>query len=585
MSSTAWRARDIMGLTPGIDLRRSDKVYAVGGSNFAFTSKGPRSLFGNRCLVPHKLGNPEHVQGARIRIRGGDRVFTFESQAILEWDEDIGGWVILYITPDTTLGPYRWTWGYLNDKIFFCHPRTGIIVYDLSTGRVYKHDGPGVPPYPLAICVNNGRLCVIDDIYFYWSWQSDGLNFTPAIGQAGFQKIADRVGGFPIMINTYARGVLIWTTGGLMRSEFTGDQEVYRHRNLNTEYRPINSFCTLQTNENTIVILDERGLFSSSGDIPEPFAPLFNEFLIEYIRKNRLTIGQNVRIEWDDLRRLMYVSVSLSEASPLYERAYVLYPPLDKWGVFSESHFGILPVGISGSTREGQYYGFVDDSARLRFWSDYPNREVEPAGGTLNLRYPRIQKDTHEASGGGWWIGSSSLTMNAEPQLPMLGPAGYYESNSNTPATPTVEGLGAKLQVGLIRFDELNDSYDHMTEVVSVMLGNIESGPESGLAEDYLTVPDGVADEDYEVVAGAEDFGEEPAAYINHGIRVISTIDGKNAWQDTVPQMVQFEEAVRHYACSTVGIWHILELTALNPGEAFHLQAFELNAVDAGRLS
>lgn len=585
MSSTAWKAADILGLTPGIDLRRSDKVYAVGGANFAFTSKGPRSMFGNRWLLPHALGSPEHVQGVRIRLRSGDRVFTFEGQSILEWDEDVGGWQILYVTPYTNISPYRWTVAYLNGKIFFCHPRTGIIVYDLEDSSIYKHDGPGVPTTPLAICVNNGRLCVLDDLYFSWSWQSDGLNFTPALAESGQQLISDRVAGFPLMITSYAQGVLIWTTGGVMRSEFTGDQEVYRHRNLNTEFRPINSFCTLQTDENTTVILDERGLFKSNGGAPEPMAPLFNEFLIEYIRQNKLNLGQNVRIEWDDLRRLMYISVSITPEFDKYERAYVLYPSLDKWGVMNEIHHGILPIRIDGNTREGSYFGFVGVDGRIRYWSDFASRETAPSGNLLSLRYPRIQKNTHEADGGGYLILSSSMTFNSEPMTPMLGPAGFYAAESNTPATPTVTGLDARIQLGLVRFPELSDSFDHMTEVTAVMIGNVESGPETQLSEDYLGVPDGVDDEDYEVITEAEDFGFESLAYVNHGLRVISTNDGRSAFQSAVPELVQFAEGVRHFSCSTVGIWHMVEVSADIAGEAFHVQAFELNAVDAGRLS
>src|SRR3546814_7170115 len=101
------------------------------------------------------------------------------------------------------------------------------------------------------ITVNQGRLVVLTDQVLAWSWQSDGRNFTPALGEAGAQVISARVAGFPIMVSNYAGGVLTWTTGGLMRSEFTGDQETYRHRDINTEYRPVNSFCVLQTDKNT----------------------------------------------------------------------------------------------------------------------------------------------------------------------------------------------------------------------------------------------------------------------------------------------------------------------------------------------
>lgn len=584
MSTSAWRASDILGLTPGLDLRRSDRLYAVSGKNFAFTSRGPRSVFGNRMVLPQPAGSSDHVQGIRVRLRAGDRVFTFFGDSILEWNESVGGWDVIYVTPVTNLTPYRWTYGYLNGKIFFCHPRTGIIVYDLESEAVYPHNGPGVPTTALAITVNSGRLVVLDDVYLSWSWQSDGLNFTPALGEAGQQKVNDRVAGFPVMLANYAQGVLTWTTGGVMRSEFTGDQSVYRHRNLNTEFRPINSFCTLQTDENTCVILDERGLFQSQGGPPEPMTPLFNEFLIELIRKNKLAIGQNIRIEWDDLRRFMYVSVSFTTEFSIYERAYVLYPSLDKWGVFSEQHYGILPIRLGGNIREGSYFGYVDSTSFVRYWSDFASREILPVASAASLRYPLIQKPSYLEDGGDSFVCASSGIFSSEPTDGVDLAAGYYQPGSSTPLTPELTGLDAVLRVGLIRFGS-DGSNDRLSEITNIMLGNEESGTESQLGEDYSVVPDGVSDEDYKVVAGAEDFGESALAYVNHNLRVISTNDGKSLFQQAVPVMVEFTEAARYYSCSTAGIWHILEVSADSPGQAFHLQAFELTATDAGRLT
>src|SRR3546814_20580632 len=72
----------------------------------------------------------------------------------------------------------------------------------------------GLPSQPRAITVNQGRLVVLTDQVLAWSWQSDGRNFPPALGEAGAQVISARVAGFPIMVSNYAGGVLTWTTGG-----------------------------------------------------------------------------------------------------------------------------------------------------------------------------------------------------------------------------------------------------------------------------------------------------------------------------------------------------------------------------------
>lgn len=528
MTSHAWQGRDIKGLTPAIDLRNTDDVFAVGGKNFAFTSLGPASVFGNRLLSVDALESPNHCQAIRVRLRTGTRVFVFPGDGIYEWDEANLTMELLFETNSTNISPYRWTHGYLNGKIYFCHPVTGIIVYDLDADTIQPHDGPGVPSTPLAITVNMGRLIVLDDTYLYWSWQSNGMNFTPALGEAGAQKVSDRVAGFPVMVSNYAQGVITWTTGGMMQSQFTGGQEVYRHRNLNTEFHPVNSFGVIQLDDNTCVILDERGLFQSQGSAPEPFAPLFNEFLIEYFRLNDMTVGQNLRVEWDDLRRFMYVSVSLSPEFPRYEKAFVLYPPLDKWGSFNESHLGIMPIHINANERGGHYFGFVDLDGRIKYWDNLPSRQEVIDG------------------------------------------------------TPTLVGLDSKIQVGLIRVPQLDDAFDRMAEAIGLKLGNLVSGPENQFSEDYLIVPDGVDDEDYESETGSEDFGFNTLAYVNHKTRLIGTKDGRSEFVSQVPTLVEFNEAARHFSCSVPGIWHILEIEASEVGEAFHLRLFEMNSVDGG---
>lgn len=532
MTTRAWQAGDIKGLTPAIDLRNSNETFIVEGRNFAFTSQGPASVFGNRFVSTDLLESPTHCQSIRVRLRNRIRVFIFPGTGIYEWDEENLEFDLLLSTELTNLSPYRWTHGYLNEKIYFCHPVTGILVMDADGDSIEALAGPGVPIAPLAISVNMGRLVALDDTYISWSWQSDGSNFTPALGEAGQQKISDRVAGFPVMVSNYAQGIIVWTTGGMLRGEFTGDQEVYRFRNLNTEFYPVNSFCVLQLDDNMCVILDERGLFKSQGDAPSPFAPLFNEFLIEYIRKNNLTDGQNLRLEWDDLRRHLYVSVSLTPEYPQYEKAFVLYPPLDKWGQVNEPHLGIMPIALDFNERAGQYFGFVDLDGRIKYWGDFPSREV------------------------------------------------WDESVESAVLT----GLDAQIRVGLIRFPEFSDASDRLTEIIGLTLGNIISGPEDQLGEDYLTIPDGTSDEDYEVETGSEDFGFGTLAYVNHQLRLIGTKDGRSAYSIETPSLASFDEAARHYSCSVAGVWHILELSAIEVGEAFHLRLFELNAIDGGRF-
>jgi hypothetical protein len=581
---TEYSATDIQGFLPAVEPTRTEKLLLLNGQNYIFDARGPKSPFGNRLLLPFALGRPEHVQGIRLKLRTGDRCFTITSDAILEWVETTGGWQIVYIFDDIRSNPYRWTHGYLNDVMFFCHPSVGILAYDLTTNQCTRPTANGIPMDAIAIDINNGRLVVITPELFAWSSPSNGLDFTPALGGAGFQKISNHVAGSPIMVTSYTRGCLIWTTGGVMRSEFTGDVAVYHHRALNTEYRPVNSFCTCRVDDDTVIILDERGLFQSTGESPQPFAPLFNEFLIEYIQKNKLRQGNNLRLEWDELKRHMFVSASLSITSPLYEFCFVYYPPLDKWGQFCETHYGILPVKIDTSERADDYYGFVDIEGFVRYWLDTGSRELSVADSVTHgahiLFYPRIQAPVTVNTEGETTLGSTLAAYSYDPS-PFLGRAGYYPSDGFALVPPELTGLDAKIQIGLLRFSQ-NESADEMSEITNIVLRSIQSGDADQVSLDYNLVP--AAATDYNLTEGETDFGFETLNYVNHGLKVIGTLDGVTEFLSVIPDIVGFTPGARYYSCSCVGVWHIFELTAEAVGEAFHLFTFKVTAVSAGRL-
>lgn len=584
MTTEVYRMSDVKGLTPAVDPTRSNDLFALNGRNYIFDAIGPKSPFGNRLLLPQPLVDSNHVQGIRLKLRGGDRCFTFTHKAILEWREDTGGWRVIYVTDDTSVQPYRWTFGFLSGNLFFCHPVVGIIQYNLDADAASALTTEGTPTDALAICVDNGRLIAVTPEYLFWSDPSDGTNFSPKLGGAGFQKLAARVPGYPVMVSSYAKGVLTWTTGGVLRSDYTGDQETYRHRALNTEYRPLNSFCVFQSDENTIVILDERGFFQSSGEPPTPFAPVFNEFLIQWLQANklRLTDIPNVRLEWDDRQRLLYLSYSMSRSNPVYEDAFVLYPPTQKWGQFSESHYGILPFRIGTGERMDDYFGFVDGDRQARYWLATGSREKFDPAPTDNLYYPPIQKPFHYEGGDEGTVLSSSGILNTVPTKPLNQRAGYYPIDGGTPTPPTLMGLFAKIQIGFIRNGK-DVSYDELSELSQIMVRSAQSGPIARTSVDFNLAPPPA--QDFNQVDESAYYGVDEINYVNHGLMVIPTVDGISVFNGIVePMLVGFSRGGRHFSLSAVGLWHIIELTANDVGEAFHLRTLEITATSAGRL-
>lgn len=579
-----FEADDFQGLTPALDARKSDKLFAIDGKNYILDSFGPRSVFGDRFLTPYPLGRPQWVEGLRLKLRTGDRCFTFSSDCIMEWNEADGGWRVLYSFPSAVEHPYRWTGDYLAGLMFFAHPAVGIIAYDVSADICLPLEGPGVPSQPISLCTCSGRIVVIDELAFTWSGPGDGTDWTPALGGAGFQEINARVPGYPIMVSSYGRGVLTWTTGGVMRSEFTADASVWRHRALVTEYRPINSYCTFRLDNDTIGFLDERGLFSSQGETPRPLTPIFNEFLIDYLQRNNMNRLVNARVEFDDLKRLLYISTSLSETNPIFEKAFVLYVPLDKWGTFDEEHYGILPALVQDSSRADDYFGYVDSDGRFRLWTEGASREILPVSGTLNSYYPLIQQPAIQQADGDAVILGSSMTLNTVPTTDYSQRAGYYDREGLSPTTSNTKGLDAFVQLGYIRGRD-EKTYDRLIEISQIYVGSVEATPNAVAAVDWNMIPEGVADEDWNILTGGENFGTEDVTYVNHGLRTIGTLDGRTAWSVATPVMINFNRASREFSGGSIGLFHIIELSATSVGEAFHVRVLELSVTDAGRLN
>lgn len=584
MGTAPFRVQDIKSFLPSIEPTRSDEQFVLNGKDYIFDSLGPKSAFGNRLLLPQQITNPAHIQGVRLKLRSGDTAFTFTSQGIWQWSEALGGWRLIFRTTDTSVTPYRWTWGYLGGIMYFNHPLTGIIFYNIDENLCAKLEGPGVPTEVLAICVNNGRVVAMGPEFLYWSNPSNGGDWRPGLGGAGFQKINARVSGYPIMVTPYAQGVLTWTTGGVMRSQFTGDVEVFRHRGLNTEYRPINSFCTVQLDNDTILILDERGFYSTKGEAPAPFTEIFNEFLINFLQENQINLGTNIRLEWDELRKLLFVSYSMSEYDPIFESAFVLYPPLDKWGQFDTPHYGIFPLRIESSERADDYYGFVGADKRVRYWTNTGSREVMPTDTSLELYYPRIQKTFEQEAGGAFFTVSSTATVSTFPTEGRV-VAGFYPTDGSAVEEPVLQGLDAWIQIGFFRGGE-GIGFDELTEISQVLVRSAQSGDATRVSTNFNLSPPVTPDMNYSDPSTEDSlYGFGETNYVNHKLTIVSTLDGVNEFQRSEPELIQFLRGARYFTCSTVGMWHIVEIRATDVGEAFHVKTLEFTVAPAGRFT
>lgn len=568
MAQVTVQARDIKGLTPAISAVNSDDTFALSGTNYVFDSLGPKSAFGSAVVNDNTIATP---RGFQI-FRESDKLFAATTEAISLINPLKGTLTpVLIFEPTQTIA--RWTHGFLNGIIYFCHPGVGILFWNQRNNQRGLLNVPGVPASPIAIVVDNGRLVVIDQFAMTWSAISDGADFTPSIGGAGAQAISDRVSGTPLMVTSYGRGVLTWTTQGVMRSEFAGGVGVYRHRGINTEYRPINSFCVVKLDDETSVILDPRGLFSSKGEPPVPFAPLFNEFLISELQKNDSLSGNNTRLEWDPFSRRIYVSRAFTLMGDLYDQAFVLYAPLQKWGDFSFKHYGYG-------------HGFwLGEDQRLKQFAGTPFMQglsVDNSGYLYDERrlYPELAQRQRQT------VALSSTIRLAhlpESQAEQFTTPTLYTFDGSAITTRTKAPLNSKIVIGFFRLQE-GFAADELSQVTDTIIGSVESRELSSSDVDYNVVPAGVSDEDYNLLTGTEDFGLNPLTFVNFQLKLRSTIDGISTFDESIPILSQFFQALRTYSGGANGIWHVVELETVVAGEFFHVRNLQLNAIPSGRL-
>src|SRR3546814_7574590 len=55
-------------------------------------------------------------------------------------------------------------------------------------------------------------------------------------------------------------------------------------------------------------------------------------------------------------------------------------------------------------------------------------------------------------------------------------------------------------------------------------------------------------------------------------------LDGQTVFIQEEPKLTLFKKDARYYACSVPGVWHILDMSATEVGQAIHLRDFVLTA-------
>lgn len=606
MATARFRGQQIKPRTPAIDARNVDQLFVVDGRNYSFDSRGPKTDFGDRYLSYLKFRKPTDIHGTRI----AGRTFVHTPDALLEWDDAFKAWIPCYYffqadnAPPRSLNGLRWNAAYINNRIFLGHRDYGYLYVETTTpesSRVFYEISfetvPGLPENPLGVVETNGRLCILTANLLAWSGPAAGLDFTPEAGGAGFQIIADKIGGTPVSVTSFAGGLVVWTTTGALLGEFIGGDNVFRWSVINTANVPQNSFCVARLNADDTLLLTNQGLFiTKRAGIQEPYQPVFNEYLRDFLTVNPQAVG---RLEYDSYRDRIYVLLRSHHVQ--YHRMFVLTPTLDAFGEFSEKNFGILPLTPT-------QFGYVGIDGIARYWLETGSRQ-DVTLNSYNYQFPRFLKysalNWSQEVGGpedrlSEWSTSGVCQHDSHANNIR---EGYYELDADVPAKPVLKGLNAYIDIGYIRPEMIQQAADGLIEVHEVALGSypqaIPAMLEPGTIEFdyyaeiyeplYATTEDldESADDEEDLNGDGEDeeYNGLTSAYNQnpYTITLGSSDDGYN-YTEHEPKLVRFNPTTTRYSCFTSGNLHRLRLAANETWERVHVRYLEFTLNYGGRL-
>lgn len=387
---------------PAIDYRRTGRVGVLSGRNFAWDASGVFSAYASRLIAGSSSisGVGDIVQeldlNDMIHVVANNKVYRLLTASQLS---PVGTWqlvttlaqLVAPIPNDALDYNYlKWTSAYLGGKRFACRYHYG--VYEITAGsppvytRLTSGNTPGfvddTDPV-IAIGESNGRMIYLTKKIVFWSAPADPKNLTPSLGGAGFQVIAERIGGTPIALLTVASGALIFTTDGILVMEFIGGDLVWRWWTQNSEAQPVSAFSITKLPDETYIILTRLGLFAGNNfGLPSPITPQFNEFMREYLRSHETERGHCWYSIIDNRLYIGFRGLTTQFLSTL-----ALDMTIDRWGIFSKVHLGMVRYGLNPNQ-----LGYFDRYGR----------------GSYLLSSSDRRKDVEDADAPGTFIGTDS---------------------------------------------------------------------------------------------------------------------------------------------------------------------------------
>lgn len=497
-------AVDMLGpYTPYVDQRMKQEPGVIRGQNFSWDLAGVKSDFSSRLVAGDEsiADYNDYVQsvkvGERQHVICGAQVYEFVPSSP---GSQTGTWTnIAILTPvQTALAEEvpeslrSFTSIFVGGFAYVAGWNYGVYQVDLATNtytRLETATTPGFPPDSdpvYAIAETNGRAIYLTATTAYFSAPNDAEDLVPSLGGAGAQVLSEFISGTPTSMLRVSTGVIIWTESGALAGEFVGGQFVFRWFQISTSVMPLNQSASVEMPDGSYLALTSLGLHSiNSLGTPQLVTPLFSEFLREFLR-NKSIESATLWYNQSDNR----VFMGVRRENSLFVETFCLSVTLDRWGIFSVPHMGIIEYTASrGATAYVNTGGVV--SHFLSAFDSRKNRESASAPGTflgldsyVEIGHFRAERLT--ISGGSTQeltdinIYRTAAAINLDS---LVVDEGVIIGFTLPVVTPYDEGLWADVDgdtpvVDEGPFDNLNQAYQYKLYFISDLF---ETDPETGI--------------------------------------------------------------------------------------------------------
>lgn len=618
----------IKGLIPLIDRKQSAEPYVVSGKNFVVTSNGPVSGLGREIVSYKGIDQPVNVQFFEVSETIESLITTDEG--IFRLDTETSKLVPLHIFSYRLDSQYPFTRAAVGNKYYFAREGYPMIQYTLSTNTWTELSGGSIPTNIYACEESEGRLVVVTDVWIAWSAIGDGEDFVASqFTGAGAQAIT-KIGfadSIPIGIRKTPEGFLTFFSTGIIRSQAIQSLIPYRHTILSRDHVPINPFCLSTTIDQSIIILTTAGFFRTQGQLPELWQPIMGQYLKENIIPNLdlITNQNNPQLFFDFDNSWFVVAISENQTPYVFTKAYVLNIPIDEWGSLDTNFVTLVNVKILPLKFIGFSYGLVDVEGSIFIINNargvetiptldngiYYNRLVEEFAGIINdgvLRFAvesnwrTIAVSSMLTTGAFNRWGESEHYMDPENitaiEKESVLDVATIEFRSNTIFSAGIidvaivvmakqyDSLNSLITVGPFRISD-EQSHDMYSYINGLILGMTAEGV-GETVEDWNSTLEYPAEvvEDWMLLDGEEDWGDDPVGSAQYDISVIPSIDAYTPFEldKTTIELVKYEGTNLVYSCYSNGIYHLITIDATALNANFYLKTIDANINLGGHM-